>query len=63
MNFMAKIADIVRVRVSLICFAIVKWHAIGPFMRPFGLQQPIPQSPNNLKKQHRMDLSGKNDYN
>ncbi|KAF1875621.1 hypothetical protein Lal_00006251 [Lupinus albus] len=32
-------------------------------MRQFGLQQPIPQDPINLQKQHKMDLRGKNDYN
>ncbi|KAF1880864.1 hypothetical protein Lal_00011924 [Lupinus albus] len=52
-----------RSRVPFICFAIVEWHAADRVMRQFGLQQPIPQDPINLQKQHKMDLRGKNDYN
>ncbi|KAF1873804.1 hypothetical protein Lal_00029510 [Lupinus albus] len=58
-----QIPDMARSRVPLICFAIVEWHAADRIMRQFGLQQPIPQDPINLQKQHKMDLRGKNDYN
>ncbi|KAF1881901.1 hypothetical protein Lal_00038543 [Lupinus albus] len=58
-----QISDMARSRLPLICFAIVEWHAADRVMRQFGLQQPIPQDPINLQKQHKMDLRGKNDYN
>ncbi|KAF1899614.1 hypothetical protein Lal_00019742 [Lupinus albus] len=62
-DFMGQIPDMARSRVPLICFAIVEWHAADRVMRQFALQQPIPQDPINLQKQHKMDLRWKNDYN
>ncbi|KAF1884133.1 hypothetical protein Lal_00046421 [Lupinus albus] len=58
-----QISYMVRSRVPLICFAIVEWHVADRVMRQFDLQQPIPQDPINLQKQHKIDLRGKNDYN
>ncbi|KAF1885815.1 hypothetical protein Lal_00042684 [Lupinus albus] len=62
-DVVGQIPDMARSRVPLICFAIIEWHAADRVMRQFGLQQPIPQDPINLQKQHKMDLRGKNDYN
>ncbi|XP_019418584.1 PREDICTED: serine/threonine-protein phosphatase 7 long form homolog [Lupinus angustifolius] len=62
-TYVGPIPDVVRARVSLICFALVEWHATNRVMRQFGLLQPIPEDPINLEKQYKMDLRGKNDYN
>ncbi|KAF1868692.1 hypothetical protein Lal_00036130 [Lupinus albus] len=62
-DFMGQIPDMARSRVPLICFAIVEWHDADRVMTQFSLQQPIPQDPINVQKQHKMDLRGKNDYN
>ncbi|KAF1891487.1 hypothetical protein Lal_00012375 [Lupinus albus] len=57
------LCHIARARVPLISFALVEWHPSDQVMRQFGVQQPIPQDPINLEKQHKLDLRGKNDYN
>ena len=47
-----------RANTTLICFQVVEWHQTDSVLRQFGMQQPIPQTPMNLDKVHKIDMHG-----